>query len=95
MIRNGKKEEILVHRQVDAVNDRIQEINLRLGYRSPLFMLDCLEFRKGKYNTGHRQSLTSVLFPDGVHPLDIVCEKWLYQIIKSVSDVQQSQNGTE
>ena len=55
------KDEALMHQQVNVVNQRINNINERLHYRSPLSMSDCMEFRKRKADGQHRQSLTSVL----------------------------------
>ena len=74
----------MMHEQIDLVNQYIRHINKELNFVSPKFVLDCMEFRKRK-STGHRISLTSVLFRDGVHPLKIVSQKWLFQIVKSVS----------
>ena len=79
-----------MHIQVNAVNEYIRGVNQRLNYRSPMFICDCMEFRKSKGQHGHRQFLTGELFSDGVYPLEPVCEKWLYQIIKSVSEIQES-----
>lgn len=78
-----------VHEQVDVVNSYIRDLNstlgyANLGYRSPKFALDCLKFRKSGRN--HKFSCyTGVLFQDGVHPLDVVAQKWLYQILQSIS----------
>lgn len=71
----------IMHDQIDLVNQYIREINRDLNYVSPKFFLDCMEFRKRRsHSTGHRNSLTSALFKDGVRPLSQVSQKWLFQI---------------
>ena len=63
------KDNTLMHSQSNAVNEYIRGVNQRLNYRSPMFICDCMEFRKSKGQHGHIQSLTSELFSDGVHPI--------------------------
>lgn len=77
----------LMHEQVDIVNAYIRDIlNNNLNYRSPKFLLDCMESRKrkGSQIPGHRNSLSSVLYFDGVHPADELSQKWFLQIVRSV-----------
>ena len=80
------RDDSILHNQVDAVNQRITEINQRLGYRSPVFPLDFMVFRKRQKQASHKSSYTPVICPDGIHPVDIASEKWLYQILRSASD---------
>lgn len=74
----------IVNNQVSEVNAHIREINNELNYRSPKFSLDCMKFR-GRPHRPHGSYFSSDLFANGIHPLPVACQKWLYQIMLSVS----------
>jgi hypothetical protein len=79
----GCFEDSFINNQIDKVNNHIRTINQELNYVSPKFVCDCMKFRKrGKTR---KTFLCSDLFQDGIHPVDCAAQKWLYQIIKSVS----------
>lgn len=79
----GCFDDSFINDQIEVVNDHFRMLNQQLNFMSPKFVCDSMKFRKkGKTR---RSFLSSDLFLDGVHPVDCASEKWLYQILRSVS----------
>jgi hypothetical protein len=79
----GCFEDSLINDQIDIINGHLRQLNSQLNFVSPKFVCDSMKFRKRGNNRS--SFLSSDLFLDGIHPVDCASEKWLYQVIKSVS----------
>lgn len=68
---------------IDIINTVIQQINTRLGVRSPKFNLDVERSKKNK-DTITKYSTNWGLYKDGVHPAKTLAAVWMRHITKEV-----------
>ncbi|XP_060598970.1 uncharacterized protein LOC132752640 [Ruditapes philippinarum] len=74
-------------RRVKCFLEKVKnESKLERVYSNVIILSDSKGSMKFRKRGNHRSSfLSSDLFLDGIHPVDCTFEKWLYQVIKSVS----------
>lgn len=79
-----------IHKQVSETNKLIRKYNETLNYKSPQFSCDFEISHRKKPKPNRvvepktRYILSPALLRDGVHPIDVVAQKWLHKIIESI-----------
>ena len=71
--------------QVQIHNEIIKHLNGNLIYRSPNFNQDYIDSKKYKPNTQTTYFFNFMLSKDGVHPHDILANKWAIRILETVN----------